>query len=329
MRRLPIQISIRQILTLVTVCAIACGIFAVAREHAIRQVRLRHDIHVLGGSVGYTYFDGPDRESETSDWVVFDRRNWVGIKWITLEGPRVGDAEMQILRRTPSVRDVCISNTHVSDVGLSELAHCCNVEVLIFRTDRRQRISTEFVGGMSRLRHATLDNVVVSRSDIENLSRCTSIEGVSLEATQLSLYALSALQQLPHLNNLNLASAEIESSSHDWKWMRRLDHLETLDLSWCKAAMGVLPHLGGCARLRQLAVSGCPIHNSDLRFIAACKSLEWLDLSCTEITDEALDSLRHCPKLSYINLNGCDLVSDSAKDVLRASKPLLTDFIGD
>ncbi len=132
----------------------------------------------------------------------------------------------------------------------------------------------------------TLKLAEISTADGNGWPFCLPIHTLQI-AYFRTLLSLVSLRNLPNLKSLNL-STSLVPSNFDMSHLADLQHLESLDMSFCSHSLRKRDELQGEDLSSQLPI---PLPN-----------LQWLDLSGCKITKENFDFIAKIPKLTELNL---------------------------
>jgi len=139
-KRRWVTYSLRQLLALVAVAAVACSWFGVKMQQARRQKAAVEAIRDLGGHVRYHYeyvksrdWEGydPDARPPGPSWFL----NFVGVDFLSdvrrveLTGPRVTDAHVEHVSGLTRLKELKLSDTQISDGGLAQLKKLTDLEM--------------------------------------------------------------------------------------------------------------------------------------------------------------------------------------------------------
>jgi hypothetical protein len=221
---------------------------------------------------------------------------------------------------------------YLSAEGMKTLATCRNLKCLqVALKDRRQGYY-----GPTGLAHltglASLEDLAIESDDplpdadlaaLEPLGHLKKLAILRPSVTERGLASISKLRQLEYLH---LSDVPLSGLDH----LKGLSNLQCLNVSaWGDAAKTasadeLMLDLPGLTKLRELRLSGLPLHDEDLAFLKHLPSLETLMIQpSSSLTGASLRHLRELPELHLLwvfglsNCTGQDLTCLSNLPKLR------------
>ena len=161
-RRRLFQFSLRELMIVVTICAIACSVFAVKKQQAKRQRDTVNTVIRLRGTVVYawerqddetagdTLMPPPPREPPGPEWV----RTLLGVDfvstvvYVSLDDTEATDLDLQGIGELTTLQSLILRQTQVTDAGLLHLGRLKNLRYLNLE---HTRVSRE---GVAKLQQA-------------------------------------------------------------------------------------------------------------------------------------------------------------------------------
>ncbi|KAK9029628.1 hypothetical protein V6N11_026736 [Hibiscus sabdariffa] len=151
--------------------------------------------------------------------------------------------------------------------------------------------------------------------DNEGIGKLSSalrkLEMLDLSFNYLNDSILSSLSELSSLKSLHLWRNRFtgsDDSNVGFKWLSRLGHLETLDLSWNHLKNNILLHVGHLSSLKSLNLGGNQLKGSvTIKELSRMRKLRSLDLSLNEIESFGSYSIEDSGKQVMMNLEKLDL----------------------
>ncbi len=188
------QYSLRSLLLLVTVCAVACSWLAVTVQNGERQKRAAEAIRGAGGWVQdepmwLEEFLPEDsvvevtrvrlHEAQDIDAMLMHLQGLTQLQWLWLDNPKVTDAGLVHLRALCQLRHLDLANTQVTDAGLVHLEGLRQLEWLWLVNTKVSDAGLVHLRGLSRLRWLDLCNTRVTPEGAkrlqETLPDCTIV----------------------------------------------------------------------------------------------------------------------------------------------------------
>jgi hypothetical protein len=170
------QFSIRSLLVLTVVVAIACSWLAVERGQARKQREAVEGIERLNGRVYYDFHLDPSGNTVVSSvppWAsdLLGDALFEEVTQVDLSNVAVGDADLQRLTALPRLRWLFLRATEVSDAGL------------------------EHPKGLTRLQYLGLAGTKIGDAGLEHLRGLTRLDELDLTGTKVTNAGVKKLQQ--------------------------------------------------------------------------------------------------------------------------------------
>jgi hypothetical protein len=181
------------------------------------------------------------------------------------KGVTASDGDVALVRALGRVRMLTLIDTAVTDAGLRHLR------------------------GLDTLRSLYLDGTRVAGPGLVHL-RGLPLELLVLRATELDDAGLAALDDLPHLQQLDLGRTRITSAG--LAHLPRFPELATLYLDHTGVDDDGLRHLVGLP-LKELRLTDTAVSDAGLAHLARLPTLVYLYLCRTRATSEGVSRLRH------------------------------------
>jgi internalin A len=219
------------------------------------------------------------------------------VAWLNLGGAEVNDAGFgHHLKELPELRTIYLSDTQVTNAGLSPLAKQAQLRVLHLSLNRN-----------------------VGDSGLAHLSGLTALEELHLTSTAVTDTGLSHLAGLTQLKTLSLGRTKIAGTglSH----LAGMSRLESLDLCETPLMDGGLAHIGRLASLEYLWLEGTRISDEGLGHLKGLTGLKTLDLRHTSVGDKGLKQLLgSLTNLRRLSLEGTR-ATEAGIEELRSALP--------
>jgi hypothetical protein len=130
---------------------------------------------------------------------------------------------------------------------------------------------------------------------------------------------LARLAECDELQILNLSQNAITGAGI--KHLKRLEHLEDLDLAYTKVTDDDMIALGEINSLKRLDLSHNRLSGRGFHCLQPLANLETICLVATPLREGALEKLAALPKLDMCNIFGCRHLSRQSVEVFRAARP--------
>ncbi|XP_029023974.1 S-phase kinase-associated protein 2 [Betta splendens] len=157
-----------------------------------------------------------------------------------------------------------------------------------------------------------LSNSVIPTSALESIiSRCRSLEHLSLEGLQLSDGVMGSLAMNPNLQQLNLCGCSGFSAPALADMLRRCCSIEQLNISWCEFSrdhMGsLINNLTSCVTHLNLSGYRENLTLADVKVVVErCPRIQTLDLSdSTLLMADSFPVLAQLQSLQHLSLSRC------------------------
>jgi hypothetical protein len=227
--RRRLRLSVRALMVLVL-------IFGGGLGWVIHRAQVQHDavaaIKRAGGKIAYSWQWSkglpvfPIPKPPWPDWVrrVLGPDFFDTVTYVRLQGEQCDDASLQGACRLPSLEELIVVNTNVTDAGAEDLRQLKNLRSLDLRLNRITCRPLRHIGGMSEMRELklamTLSPVPLRDEDRAFLERPTKLEKLMLPSADLTAAWLVYIEELTNLKSLELYDMAITADG--------LDHLKRL-----------------------------------------------------------------------------------------------------
>ncbi len=194
------QFSIRSLLVLMVVVAVACSWLAAARKRAEGQ---KVAIVKLAGTVAYDYqFDALDKFNPGATppgpaWL----RELLGDDFFTtaislnLDYTHVTDTDLEYLKGLPELRDLGLSGFYITDAGLEHLKGLTQLQSLRLASTPVTGIGLEHLKGLGGLKRLDLSRSRVTDPGLEHLKGLTQLQWLWLSGTKVSDAGVTGLRK--------------------------------------------------------------------------------------------------------------------------------------
>ena len=199
------------------------------------------------------------------------------------------DATLKRLHRMPTLREVDLRGSDVTDEGLRHLTQLPDLEQLRLGFTGISDSGLIHVGKMTKLEVLSLAGTKLTDQGMENLSRLTRLRILDLSRTGIGDAGLEILSEFATLVELNLLFTQITDSG-----LAHLGGLKlySLNLSHTQISNSGLAYLAGMSSLRSLILRSTNIDDAGLRHLMGLTDLRELRLDETGLTDAGIEKLR-------------------------------------
>ncbi|QEG23256.1 leucine-rich repeat domain-containing protein [Mariniblastus fucicola] len=234
----------------------------------------------------------------------------------------INDSAARDLGRIKSLESVDLTNTAITDEGLSELGSLPNLKKLILEDCEMITGETfaEFQFPEELVELNLSDALKIDDLGLSELKRFTSLEHLRMYRNHAVLgkgfECLASLQKLK-----TLSCPETSINDQHLQLLAGIDSLEMIWLPGCKRVSGrgidALSKSQGC---KKLSLNECrKIDSPDFEVLAKFEQLEELYIAETRIRNEGLELLCQLKKLKVLNIGGNLWLEDVAIEKLKDS----------
>ncbi len=268
---------------------------------------MRLALMALFGTVLFGATDSADWIAEAGGAVTRDAAG--KIVSVDLRASWVSDSDLAALAVLPSLAQLDLSLTRITDHGLQQLKsapritdlNLCYAELI---TDAG--LST--VKGWKHLKRINVRGTKVTDGTLQHLAAVTSLESLDIGSAQITDVGLDLISSLPNLKELTIGGNKL--TDNGLLPLRQLPGLTYLDLSGSQRTDSGL-----------WSVS---LSETGLDTIDTLKRLRWLRLNGTLVAARGLERLKDLAMLERLDLERCKRVGDDAVPVLAAFHSLHT-----
>ena len=201
------------------------------------------------------------------------------------------DANLRALRPFRGLRALDISDTKITDTGISELV-----------TEHRQ------------LEEIDLSGTKITDEALKELQKLPHLRKLRLWSTKITDAGLSELRGLNELELLALGQSPITDVG--LKEIAGLKNLRTLTIfNIRKITDAGITHLEGLTQLEDLNIAGTRVTDNGLKALQNLQQLRSLDLSLTEVTDAGMAYIKCLKRLQTLRLNRIKRAGQGLKDL--------------
>lgn len=275
------QFSISTLFVLMLLVAIAMGRVAIIVQRVAKERGALDAIWKCGGRFSWGTADLRHTQVTDDDLPCLldlprPRPPQRGVETLYLDGTRISDGGLELLRRLDKLKHLSVADTQVTDAGLANLGQLHNLECL------------------------NLSGTRVDGSGMRSLVDLPRLETLYLNGTEVSDGRLALLRCLDKLKNLGLADTQVTDAG--LAYLGQLHNLERLNLSGTRIDGSGLRYLGELTRLRSLGLMRTNVGDRHLGELPELPELRELFLCDTKVTDSGLLQLKTYPNLESIAL---------------------------
>jgi len=266
-RRRWFQYSLRSILVLITLAAIALAAWNTYRKRLRVQNRALPELTRLKAEV--------DVQPVGPEWLraLPGGEDLFKVVSVNLEHHRLKDEDLECLEHLRYLERLYLAATPVSNQGLAHVAKC------------------------KRLKRLSLWKTRITDLGMEHLRGLEDLELLDIQETKVTEAALAHLKHLPRLKKL---IQTIELSDEGIELLARFPHRPVTSVQ----ARGITDQgmwaLTGLTRLETLAISDSTLTPKAAEYFKHLRNLKHLSVIRTEWTDEALVHLATLPRLRSV-----------------------------
>lgn len=237
---------------------------------------------------------------------------------VSLAETSVTDDQLTEISRLSLLKELDLSKTKVSNVGVRYLPAFANLEIL-YLYDCSDVTSLDGLQNLKKLTLLELDYLNVTNNELQHLAELKGLKTLSLYVvSSVTDAGLVHLRELRNLKKLSLDGTKITDRGLDE--LKSLRNLEILSLSSNEITDDGLKTLQYFPKLEQLWLGYTKITDDGLAHLTPLANLFNLQIRHTGITDAGLPLLKNLPNLRHLNLTGT-LVSDEGVTRLKKELP--------
>lgn len=240
-----------------------------------------------------------------------------------------GIIKSRLFRHLSELRQPFILNlagTHLGDAGLKQISRLTSLVGLDLELCRNiTDAGLRHLQNTNRLHVLLLTGTAIGNPGLKHLKPITSLLALDFEfctgITDTSCVTLASMKQLKALILKKSGFEKVRVTDAGLEHLRKLPHLETLDLYGNHLTNAGLSHLGDMQHLRLLDLSLQPITDEGLTHLGNLRRLERLELvfstgfSGPVITDGGLKPLLQLTNLKCLNLVGASVTDNGFKQL--------------
>jgi len=179
------------------------------RPESPQEVNAEIEIEQLGGSV------------------VRSTRGDVETISIRLNGAKVGDEQLKLLKAFKKLNELALIGTQVTDAGMKEVAQCANLTRLELRGAAITDAGVKEIAGLEKLKFLSLERTQVTDAGLAMLTRIKDLRQLYLGGTKIGDTGARELAKLQGLTHLGIIGTKITDAG--FAALSDLEHLTTLN----------------------------------------------------------------------------------------------------
>jgi len=225
---------------------------------------------------------------------------------LMLAGPRITDADLESLARSPQLVELGLIDAGVKGPGLQQLKGLEKLETLVLAGPSVTDAWIEQLPNLAGLKTLRLWGAGITNQGLASLARFHNLETLSLQGVRIGGEGLEVLRQLPKLKSLSLKHTRVDD--RDLEALADLPDLEHLSLASPNVKGPGLAHILSAKNLRELQFVGKGVTDAWMREVEPLRNVEWIELHSTSVTGDGLAAIKGWSKLksAYLNQNPID-----------------------
>jgi hypothetical protein len=294
-RRRWLQFSLRTLLFVTLLLAMACGWLGNRLSGARRQARVVKELVEAGFAVQYDFMDaervlvpedfGASQSLPASAWA----RSLFGIDFFSnvtaVYGYSGAAADVRILKRLSDLPK--LNALHVTLFNINDSAQLTDAHLVA-------------LAKLPKLKELSLRGATFAPSGVDALDRLIQLETLCLSESDIDDQSLSAVSRLAQLRRLDLSQTAV--SDDGLALLKSLRHLEELDIHSTHVTDAGLVHVSGLTKLRQIYGQFSPAALAHLRSLTELDRLPLGDPANVGIPRKYLPMLADLTKLTTLRL---------------------------
>jgi hypothetical protein len=263
---------------------------------------------------------------------------------VQMAGEQFGDDHLKLLKYIPTLENVYVSNTSVTDAGIKDLKVLPRLKTLTINVLTRPAKITDAgvkeLGDISTLAGLYLGGVPITEECFASLARLRELEAFSYSSYPFDAggvgigdTAARFIATLPRLKHLSLGDTSItdegmlslarlatledlgvhapDITDRGLESVKRFPKLSSLHIRSDKLSQRAIGRLTGMSALRSFSIGGAQINDESLVDLAGLPNVERLSLSYNpKISDAGLQHLAPLKKLESLDINDTGITDD-------------------
>jgi Leucine-rich repeat (LRR) protein len=232
-RRRWYQYSLRTLMIVVTLFAVACSWFAVKMGQARRQREAAEAIRKHGGEI---YYDNDEYDNygrfypraishsglykilgndlfanvylvKIRDYPKADLKSiteFSHLKMLWIEGSRIDDDGLEDLRFFTQLKSLCLADADISNSGLKHLKELPQLQELYLQNNAITDDGLKYLQDLSQLQLLSLDKTAITDNGLKTLKKLSHLQTLLLNGTKITDAGLENLKDFGQLTTLGI-----------------------------------------------------------------------------------------------------------------------------
>ena len=231
----------------------------------------------------------------------------LGIRQLDLSLTRVTDLGLERLGRLVTLAGLNLRFAEfITDQGIAHLRSCKRLERLDLKGTKITDTALEHLTSLPMLKWLDISFTQVTDGGFDSLLNVSKLEALIVGGNKLTSRSLPVLKLFPALKHLDLSGKQRTDSG--------LWGLELTDLN--------MDQIAAIHQLQSLNLAGTRISDLGASKLSALKGLHSLNLDGTQVSERSLRMVAALPKLQRLSLWHCQKVHDKDVELLQTMKSL-------
>lgn len=319
--RFRLRYSLRGLMVVVTLVAVACGWLAWQRQSYHRELaacKLLEQQYDARIALDYELSAGSESAHPQLRW----EELWHGRIFYPTQGvgcyrARLDRRAWQAINALPHIKELHLYNceNEADTMTFSQLASLRRLEITV---DKLSSVELQKIAALPHLQELTLARPDRSALDdqatatwAESLAPLRELKILNLENLPITATAVTTIAGMKELRELSLVNCRIDPQ-HLREW-EQLQQLERLVISDVLVNDDVLNAWTKLRKLNYVILDRCSISDTGLGSLSQLPDLVYLAIRDAPISDDGLLQLKKLPKIRELKLNGTPLTRRSLK----------------
>ncbi len=232
------------------------------------------------------------------------------LRMVDLRNTNISDAGLVHLAKIPSLVDIQLEKSKVTDDGIRALK---DLSLKSFNINYCTSVSNEglaVVAAMPSMEQLQFDYTSIDDDGMAVLAAAANLKRLRIRGVDVTGVGIAQLAELTNLSRLNLRDTSLDDAG--LKVIAQLPKLDWLDISECRLVTpSGIAQLGQASTLTYLDLWETKADDESLAALTGLKNLTVLNLMATSVTDAALPALLKFEQLVELNVAGTQLADES------------------